>query len=153
MEPRFHHLARAIIIQDNHVLLAHALGHKNTFLPGGHVDFGESAQDTIIRELKEELGISCRIVRFLGIIEHKWELNGNAHFEVNQVFEVVSDELKVGVAPTSNESHLEFYWTSITEENLEKQSVQPYPFRKLIPQLLNGNNSVWWVSTLKDKML
>jgi 8-oxo-dGTP diphosphatase len=43
MAPNFHHLARGIIIDGDKVLLARAVGHKNTFLPGGHVEFGESA--------------------------------------------------------------------------------------------------------------
>lgn len=40
------------------VLLAQAIGEKNTFLPGGHIEFGESAKDALVREIEEELGLT-----------------------------------------------------------------------------------------------
>lgn len=60
----FHHLARAIFIKDKKVLLAQAAGYTNTFLPGGHIEFGESAKDVLIREIEEELGIASTMVDF-----------------------------------------------------------------------------------------
>jgi 8-oxo-dGTP pyrophosphatase MutT (NUDIX family) len=93
MPNQFHHLARAVFIQNNKVLLAQATGHTNTFLPGGHIEFGESAKDALIREIEEELGIKCEVVSFLGLVEHKWEKIGILNCEINQVFEVKSDEL------------------------------------------------------------
>jgi 8-oxo-dGTP diphosphatase len=38
-------------------------------LPGGKVDFGESTQQTAIRELKEETGVTANIVRLLDVSE------------------------------------------------------------------------------------
>ncbi|MBM6382435.1 MAG: hypothetical protein JSY10_00370 [Paenibacillus sp.] len=53
---KFHHLARGIIISQDQVLLAHAIGHQNTFLPGGHIEFGESAPDALKEKLKRSWG-------------------------------------------------------------------------------------------------
>lgn len=72
----FHHLARGIFIKDNKVLLAQAKGDENTFLPGGHVEFGESAKEALVREIREEIGITCTVHEFLGVVEHKWEKKG-----------------------------------------------------------------------------
>ncbi|UOQ49769.1 NUDIX domain-containing protein [Gracilibacillus caseinilyticus] len=58
MKQPFHHLARGVLAKENKVLVAHALGQKNTFLPGGHIEFGESAMDALIREVREELGVN-----------------------------------------------------------------------------------------------
>ena len=79
--------------KDGKVLVAHAIGHRNTFLPGGHVEFGESAKDALVREIDEELGITCTVGKFLGLVEHKWMNKGVLHCEVNQLFEVHSEKL------------------------------------------------------------
>ncbi|MEC1376929.1 NUDIX domain-containing protein [Heyndrickxia oleronia] len=83
MKNPFHHLARAVFIHENKILLAQAKGDTNTFLPGGHVEFGESAKETLKREIQEEMGIDCAPDHFLGLIEHKWEKKGILHCEIN----------------------------------------------------------------------
>ncbi|WP_047986294.1 NUDIX domain-containing protein [Ornithinibacillus californiensis] len=146
MQKPFHHLARGLFISDNKVLLAQAKSYTNTFLPGGHIEFGESAKDTLKREMKEEIGINCKVGRFLGLVEHKWEKNGVLNCEINQVFEVTSNEIESSANPKSVESHLEFFWCN--GRDLDDNNLQPYPFRDLINNYLNGNNDVWWESTL-----
>ncbi|MBD2869066.1 NUDIX domain-containing protein [Paenibacillus arenilitoris] len=146
MSSNFHHLVRGIITDGEKVLAARAIGHKNTFLPGGHVEFGESAPIALQREIEEELGLSCRIEGYLGLVEHQWLKNNELHCEINQAFKVIVPELDVSRNPPSRESHIEFIWVSVNE--LENYRLQPFPFRKLIPQLVNGDRSVWWESTL-----
>ena len=150
MSNPFHHLARGIFIKDNKVLLAQATGHSNTFLPGGHIEFGESAKDALIRENDEELGITCTVVSLLGLVEHKWEKKGVLHCEINQVFEVTNEELTTGLNPESRESHLKFFWCNA--DDLDTINLQLYPFRNLIKNYLNGNKDVWWESTLKSEI-
>lgn len=36
-------------------------------LPGGHVDYGEKVEDAIKREMKEELGVTVRIKKLIGV--------------------------------------------------------------------------------------
>lgn len=36
-------------------------------LPGGHVEYGERVEDAITREMKEELGVSVKIKRLVGV--------------------------------------------------------------------------------------
>lgn len=146
LENPFHHLARAIFIKDNKVLIAQAKGYTNIFLPGGHIEFGESAKDALKREIEEEIGLNCTVGRFLGLVEHKWEKNGVLHCEINQVFEVNSSELYSDFNPKSIESHLEFFWCN--RKDLDDMNLQPYPFRNLIKNYLIGKNDVWWESSL-----
>jgi len=146
MQKSFHHLARGIFIKDNKVLLAQAKGYTNSFLPGGHIEFGESAKDALMREVEEELGINCTVGRFLGVVEHKWEKDGVLHCEVNQVFEVSCSELDSDTNPKSIEPHLDFFWCE--GEDLNDRNLQPFPFRNLIKNYLSGNNDVWWESSL-----
>ena len=147
---QFHHLARGLFIKDGKVLVAHAIGHRNTFLPGGHVEFGESAKDALVREINEELGITCTIGKFLGLVEHKWMNKGVLHCEVNQIFEVHSKKLQIDINPESREPHIEFFWLHDTE--LEESNLQPYPLQKAIERYLNGSKEIWWESSLNEEI-
>ncbi|WEG14837.1 NUDIX domain-containing protein [Pullulanibacillus sp. KACC 23026] len=147
MNEYFHHVARGIIIKDKRVLLSRAEGYPNLlFLPGGHIEFGESAKDALKRELMEELGIDCYIGSFLGLIENKWESDGGLNCEINQLFAVESDDLQTGLNPISNEAHLTFFWMEV--EDLEIKNLQPYPIDRFLQQYTKGNKEVWWASSL-----
>ncbi len=50
--------SRAIILHDNKVLLVKNINVKHWSLPGGKIDSGESPEECILRELKEELSLS-----------------------------------------------------------------------------------------------
>lgn len=54
MNQEFEILSRAVIINGDKVLLANMRGKKRYFLPGGHVEFGETATAALVRELDEE---------------------------------------------------------------------------------------------------
>ncbi|KPJ49085.1 hypothetical protein AMJ40_06325 [candidate division TA06 bacterium DG_26] len=52
-------VVRGVLVSDNHILLAHAIGEPNTFLPGGHITKGEPARDALIHEVREETGLDA----------------------------------------------------------------------------------------------
>jgi 8-oxo-dGTP diphosphatase len=62
-----------ICIKDEEILLVKhkSIGPKGVFWapPGGGVDFGESAETSLIREFKEETGLDVEVVRFLFVHE------------------------------------------------------------------------------------
>ncbi len=63
--------ARAVIIHEGRVLLLRAQepGRTYYFLPGGHVQHGERAQEAAVREVKEETGLEVAVERALGVRE------------------------------------------------------------------------------------
>ncbi len=79
-------LARAVIIAEQHLLVAKAVGASNTFLPGGHVEVGESMPATLERELLGELGLAVKVERYLSAIEHSY--GSPEEYEINHVFVV-----------------------------------------------------------------
>ncbi|PKR83725.1 NUDIX domain-containing protein [Heyndrickxia camelliae] len=150
MEKPFHHLVRGILLQDGKVLLAKAKGNRNSFLPGGHIEFRESAKDALSREMAEELGIACEVSNFIGIVEHKWEKKGAVNCEVNQLFEVTTNELNCVLNPKSKETHIEFFWCHI--DCIEESSLQPYPLKKIIRSYWTNRNMTFWESTLHEEI-
>ena len=54
--------------------------------PGGGVDEGETPEQAVRREIREELGIALKDIRTLGAIPHVWHWNGRAVAERAWVF-------------------------------------------------------------------
>lgn len=102
-------ISRAFIQRDGAILVAHKKDANNTFLPGGHVEFGEASDSALSRELVEEMGINASVGEFVGLLEYKFYEGGKPVHEINIVFEVSIDEDKV----RSKESGLEFKWIPI----------------------------------------
>lgn len=122
--PQIELIARAVITRDNSILLAKQKTEKNTFLPGGHIEPGEYAEEALKRELLEEMGVRSHVGRFVGVLEHKFtDRQGREYEEINLIFEVSLDSSDVA----SIETHLEFKWVNLSdigEENLLPSSLQ-----------------------------
>jgi len=64
---------------------------KQTFYRplGGGIEFGEKAEDTIRRELMEELNVEVGEVRYLGTLENIFTFNGETGHEIIMIFDGV----------------------------------------------------------------
>lgn len=142
---KFHILARGLIIKGNSVLLAYSKGSTNTFLPGGHIEPGERAEHTLIRELKEELGINITVQRYLGTIEQTFTENGIQHHGINLFFLMNSNDVPDELF--SREDHLDFFWADAGETG--KMNLMPEDLQTLIKNFINGNNEIWWHSDFR----
>ncbi len=56
------------------------------FLPGGRAEFGESAQETLEREMLEELGLPVQVRRLLFVVENFFQDAESAHHELSFYF-------------------------------------------------------------------
>lgn len=149
LEKRFHHVTRGIFIKENKLLLVRAAGYEQSFLPGGHVELGESAKHALVREMEEEMGIHCVIGPFLGVIEHHWEENGCLNHEINQLFFASSTALNIDVSPPSLEAHITFFWGDI--EALETYNLEPSAFVQMFRRYRKGKSNLGWASSLLNK--
>ena len=134
-----HVLSRAIIIDQDHILLCKTLDIPINFyfLPGGHIEHGESAEAAVIRELLEESGAECTIKRFLGCLEHGFEPSHNSichNHEYNFIFEAESDSLRVGNTIPQLESHIQLMWVPFVK--IGEIDLRPESIKALIPQWL-----------------
>ncbi len=139
-------LVRAVIEDNGRFLIAHTKGASNTYLPGGHVEAGESLKHALVRELKEELGIEVELVRYLGAIEHSWEDAADDNHEIGHFFQVTSSGTSADQSPRSLEEHIEFTW--LTPSEFDKQNLQPAPLRQLLANLKSQPQTIWYASTI-----
>ena len=54
---------------------------------GGGIEFGESSEDAVRRELKEEINVDVREVRYLGTLENVFIFNGNPYHEIVMIYD------------------------------------------------------------------
>lgn len=72
-----------------------------TYLPSnwtfvcGHLNFGETLEQAVHRELKEEVSLSCEILGIVGTNEWTWSEGKKQHLQVNFVVRVFEDIVKL----------------------------------------------------------
>lgn len=139
-----HVLSRAVVVDAGHILLCQTLDLPIPFyfLPGGHVEHGESVEETVLREIVEETGATGRIKRFLGCLEYSFEPGHSSichNHEYNFVFEVESEDLKVGIPIPQLEKHIGLVWVPL--ESLSEIDFRAEPLRELVPLWLGDSHS------------
>lgn len=138
---KIHVLSRAVILDQEHILLCKTLDLPKAFyfLPGGHIEHGESAQETVLRELHEEAGVrDCTIKRLLGCLEYSFEPGHSSichNHEYNFIFDVDSPSLKKGIPIPRLEDHIELLWFPM--ENLTHIDFRPEPLQNLLSKWLD----------------
>jgi 8-oxo-dGTP pyrophosphatase MutT (NUDIX family) len=148
--PAIEVLARGVLVDRGHVLLATPAKETYAFLPGGHVEFGEAAPRALARELTEELGVSVAVGPFLGAVEHAFsDDDGQRHAEINLIFRLACAALTRDRLPPSLESHIAFLWQPL--EDLGSVHLQPQILRLRLPQWLAAGHAGGWASTIEQE--
>ena len=83
---KFTYRIAAVIIHQNHVLLQHAVQEGHWFLIGGRAELRETAQETVTREIREELGVEGRVERLLWVVENFFAIAETLHHELGLYF-------------------------------------------------------------------
>lgn len=65
----------AILVRDNKILVQRDRYGNEYALPGGHIKIGETLEDGLIRETKEEMGVNIKCNRLLWSEECFWKWN------------------------------------------------------------------------------
>lgn len=80
---QFNYRVAAVILRGDEVLLQVIGDQPYWCLPGGRVDFGESAEEAVRREMMEELGLEPCIERPLWVVENLYEQDGARYHEAS----------------------------------------------------------------------
>ncbi|MBX3364906.1 MAG: NUDIX domain-containing protein [Phycisphaeraceae bacterium] len=102
-------IARGVLRSENAILLCINRHSGYGYLPGGHVEFGESASDALARECAEEFGTEVIPGPLLLVQELIFEQKGRLRQEVSLVFHV-EHPLAAPVVVPSLEAEIEFAW-------------------------------------------
>ncbi len=120
-------IARGVCIRNGKVLLCRAKGSKTSYLPGGHIEFGETGRQALEREISEEAGIDSRAGEFLGAVENSFMQKGARHCEINLVYRL---EIDSAIEVSSREDWIGFEWCSLGE--LRKAGLLPVEMDELV---------------------
>ena len=104
-------IARGVCIIDGKVLLCLPKDRSYAYLPGGHIEFGETGREALVREMKEETGLDATAGELLGVVESQFVQKGERHCEINLIYEMKVEKLKVEKLK-SMEDWICFDWVS-----------------------------------------
>jgi 8-oxo-dGTP pyrophosphatase MutT (NUDIX family) len=114
------------------VFQGHDLFDGDTFFRplGGGVEFGETGENALIREIREELGLEIKDPRYLGTLENIFVFMGEPGHEVVLVHDAQFVDHKVYEATNlqyveGDGEHMPCQWLAL--EDVEKKKLHLYP--------------------------
>jgi len=127
---------RAVIIKDNKVLLIKRTKENLVYwvIPGGAVEKGETKEEALMRECKEELGIEIKIKELLlEMPSEKLETKG--HQEYFYLGDIIGGELGAGQGPEFQldsiyQGSYDIEWKNIND--LKKINLKPEEIKNII---------------------
>ena len=121
----------AAIFRENRVLCVQRSKHTKEYkslkweFPGGKVEVGESREEALVREIREELSVDIEVSEFLMTVEHAYP---DFHLTMH-VFKCVLDQGEI----TLNE-HVALKWLSLDELDQLDWAVADIPVVEFLMQ-------------------
>ena len=127
-------IARGLLIKDDHLLVCHNVQNLYAYLPGGHVEFGETREQALQREWQEELACNCHVGKFLQFFEDRFtDIKGEKFHEYAYLYQVSCDVLSLNQPLPHPESNLFFEWVPLSE--IKQRRILPTPMRDYVWEL------------------
>ena len=82
----FRYRVGGIVIHENRLLVERNVAGSFCFVPGGRVEYGETAPAALQREAREELGEPVRVARLLAAADNLFALDGRRYQEISLYF-------------------------------------------------------------------
>jgi 8-oxo-dGTP pyrophosphatase MutT (NUDIX family) len=82
----FNYRIVGVAVHEGSVLLHQGEGENFWTFPGGRAEFGETAEQTLQREMKEEIGAEVEVVRLLWFAENFFTYAGSQFHEIALYF-------------------------------------------------------------------
>ena len=103
-------IARGVCIVDGKVLLCFPKDKSYAYLPGGHIEFGETGRVALVREMKEETGLDATADDLLGVVESSFIQKGEQHCEINLIYKMTVEKVVKVEKVESQENWICFDW-------------------------------------------
>ena len=135
-------IARGVCIVDGKILLCYPKDRSYSYLPGGHIEFGETGREALVREMKEETGLDATAGELLGVVESSFEQKGEKHCEINLIYRM---EIGLSAALDGNrqlktaalEDWICFDWVPCDE--IDSANLLPPEMKRQLSAVLDGN--------------
>lgn len=72
-----------------------AHGEGTWALPGGHLEFGETFEQTVVREVQEEVGLQIKNIRFGGVTNDQFEKEAKQYVTIWMLSDYDSGEASI----------------------------------------------------------
>ena len=130
--------AAGVMIHNGKVLFHKNVNSDYYALIGGRVEIGESSEDTIKREIKEELGKDIKITKYISTIENFFEIKGSKYHEIMFVYgiEFINEEDKkidYVMKNIEGKDYLQYEWIEL--DRIEEYTLLP----KVLKEVLKEN--------------
>ena len=120
-----------VLIRDNKILLTKR--GDNYSIPGGHAQIGETSQETIIREYKEETGLDVEIVNVISTMENFWNIDNKKCHQLCIFYRIKVKNKKQKLTPNPDRKDTEFVWVNLDE----LKNIKLYP-NGVVDQILDN---------------
>jgi ADP-ribose pyrophosphatase YjhB (NUDIX family) len=136
-----------IAIHRNQVLLFSVVGWDWWALPGGRVEMLEKSEDTLKREMREELETEVEVGRLVWIVENFFKDGGRSYHEVGLHYSIIlPDNASI---LSSSEYHctdgpvkLRFRWFPLSE--LENVQIRPLFLKTALARIPEHTEHIVW---------
>jgi len=98
-------------------------------LPGGFIDPLETAENAVVRELYEELGLKVKTMKYLGSAPNEYVFSGFTVFTLDMAFEVKAESLE-NLKPMDDILRYRFY----TEEEVNYDAIPAPSIKQFVKE-------------------
>lgn len=120
--------AGGVIIHNNKILTHRNINKDHYCLPGGRIEIGESSEQTIKREIYEELGKEIEITGYLATIENFFEVENKKYHEIYFLYRIEfikNEDKKIDYTMHNIEGkeYLQYEWLDL--DKIEEYNILP----------------------------
>ena len=127
--------ACALIIHNNNLLVHNNVNESHVALVGGRVKIGESSEDTLKREIKEEMGKEIEILEYVSTIENFFDTDDMPYHEIMFVYRVdfkddADKKIIDSIKNIEGEDELRYDWIDL--DKIEQYPLKPQILKRMI---------------------
>lgn len=129
--------AGAVIIHNNKLLLHRNVNSDHYVLPGGRVEIGENSEETIKREILEEMGKEVEVIGYVSTIENFFEMRGYKYHEIMFVHKVEfkhenDKNIEETIKNIEGKDFLIYEWVDLNE--IDNCSIMPKVIKEILKE-------------------
>ena len=125
------------IIHNNKILVHRDINKNYCCLPGGRIEIGETSEQTIKREIQEELGKDIEILKYMATIENFFEMENKKYHEIYFLYKVEfleeeSKKIDYAMHNVEGKEYLRYEWIDLKE--IDKCNLLPICLKNILKE-------------------